>query len=321
MATKRKISELNFDHDFENLFPPVAGEEYENLKKSITKHGVMDTIKTWNGVVVDGHTRLRVCKELGIGEVFVSEIQFDKKSDAMNFMLAYQKGRRKMTPEQIVLANNRIKAQLKREAKERQAEYHGNQYDQKSGLTANLPEVHTKKSNTGEVMEQLAKNAGVSRHTYEGMEYIVNNGTRGQIDRLNKGESVSGLQREVMATKQGKTVRICNKCGRAFPFSEFKGHSGNCRECEKKRKEQYNNGGTKADVKVAKKLKLNQFYQDDDGVKEVSLDRIEREVMGSVDTFLATIKQISSDNFDHGDRWKEILVKAQQKLVSELAEM
>lgn len=319
MADTIKISELKTDPDFEAMFPPVVGEEYDNLKASIAEHGVMDSIKTWNGVIVDGHTRFRICKELGINEVRVAEIGFNKKSEAMSFMLTYQKGRRKMNEEQVVLANDRIKAQLKREAKERQAEYYGNQYDRKSGVTANLPEVHTKKSNTGEVMEQLAKNAGKSRHTYEGMEYIVHNGTREQIDRLNKGESVSGLQREVMAMKQGKTERICLKCGRSLPFSEFKGHSSCCRKCDAERKK----AGTKADKAVAKKLNLSDFVApaDDNEVKEVSMERIEREVMGAVSLFLQSVRQTAGDQFDHGDRWKEILVKAQQTLIDGIAEM
>lgn len=233
-----RVTDLKIDHDFEHLFPDVVGDEYDNLKESIRKHGVMDSIKTWNGFIVDGHTRIRICKELGIEEVHIVEMDFEKKSEAMSFMLTYQKGRRKMTPEQVVLANDRIKAQLKREAKERQSAAGGDKVSEKArALTANLPEAVAKpQKDSGEVMEQLAKNAGKSRHTYEGMEYVVHNGDKGHIDRLNKGESVSKLVREVQAFKQGENEKQCPKCGKLLPISEISSN-GYCKKCDAKTRE------------------------------------------------------------------------------------
>ena len=62
----------------------------------------------------------------------------------------------------------KVKEQTAREAKERQAEYHGNHYDRKSGVTANLPEVHTKKP-APQTADKIAEKVGVSRNTYNAL--------------------------------------------------------------------------------------------------------------------------------------------------------
>lgn len=274
-----RVTDLKIDHDFEHLFPDVVGDEYDNLKENIRKHGVMDSIKTWNGFIVDGHTRIRICKELGIEEVHIAEMDFEKKSEAMSFMLTYQKGRRKMTPEQVVLANDRIKAQLKREAKERQ----GTRNDLKNNIVANLPESSAKpKSDSGRVMEQLAKNAGKSRHTYEGMEYVVHNGDKGHIERLNKGESVSKLVREVRALKQGESEKQCPKCGRLLPISEISSN-GYCKKCDAKTR----------DANRMKQLAKGREIITDDELYEITRNAVAPEY---------TIESLKEELISSGDR-------------------
>lgn len=50
-----------------NLLPPLTSEEYASLRASIQEHGQLETIKVAaDGEVIDGSSRMRVCRELGI---------------------------------------------------------------------------------------------------------------------------------------------------------------------------------------------------------------------------------------------------------------
>ena len=53
--------------EYEKLLPKLSSEEFEALKKSIREEGLhYPIIVNQDKIVLDGHHRLRVCKELGI---------------------------------------------------------------------------------------------------------------------------------------------------------------------------------------------------------------------------------------------------------------
>lgn len=322
--------DIKIDPDFRDLLNPLSEEEYNALEASILKDGVEDPLKVWNGVLVDGHNRLEICKKHGIENFPVKEKHFESKSDAMNWIIENQKGRRNLTMSQLVKCYAKVEEQMAREAKERQAEYHGNQYDRKGGDVSNLKQVQSKPE--PRTVDKIAEKVGVSRNTYLAAKQVVEKGTPEEIKRLDKGGKGNGAQRiatEIKARELGITEKTCSKCGKTKPISQFNpsGNNGDyrtyCIECECAVKNAHRNRSSKEDKEVAKNLNLDEFVVpvDDSEVKEVSMERIEREVMGAVDMFLATVKQTANDDFDHGEKWKEILVKAQKRLVSELAEL
>ena len=53
--------------EYVTLIPPISTTDYERLKKSIAKEGglLMPIIVNQHNVVLDGHQRMRACKELG----------------------------------------------------------------------------------------------------------------------------------------------------------------------------------------------------------------------------------------------------------------
>ena len=53
------MENLKIDDDFKNLLPDLTSEEYTGLERDIVKHGVLNPIIIWNGIIVDGHNRLR----------------------------------------------------------------------------------------------------------------------------------------------------------------------------------------------------------------------------------------------------------------------
>jgi hypothetical protein len=54
--------------EYVTLIPPVTSADYERLKASIKEQGdlLMPIVLNQDNVVLDGHHRLRACKELGI---------------------------------------------------------------------------------------------------------------------------------------------------------------------------------------------------------------------------------------------------------------
>ena len=59
--------DLRVNHDYAGLLPDLSTQEYESLKRSIKENGQFSPIITnCHKVILDGHHRLRICRELGI---------------------------------------------------------------------------------------------------------------------------------------------------------------------------------------------------------------------------------------------------------------
>ena len=90
-------------------------------------------------------------------------------------MLDIQLGRRNLSPIQRIAVAEKYRPIYEKQAKERQAEYHGNQYDKKnikSGLTENLPQVQKERNPTTD--KYLSDIADVSEKTYRMGAKILN---------------------------------------------------------------------------------------------------------------------------------------------------
>lgn len=91
--------DIRIDEEFEGLIPRLPGEVYRGLEENILRNGCLDTIKTWNGVILDGHNRYRVCSEHGIAYQ-THGLEFTDRESAKNWMILNQLDRRDLTPEQ-----------------------------------------------------------------------------------------------------------------------------------------------------------------------------------------------------------------------------
>lgn len=214
---------LKIDEEFKNLLPPLTDDERSELESDIKKHGVLSPIITWNGFIIDGHNRYEICQRNGIEIPATKELEFANKSDAMDWIIRHQTGRRNLTRSQLTIAYEKIRAQLAEEAKERQ----GKRNDLKNNIVVNLPQSSEKKRNSP-TTEQVAKRMGVSRKTYEGMRTIVNEGSAEQIERMDKGgkgNGVSAIVAEIKDKKLNQGVpdgyKRCSKCGEIKPVDMF----------------------------------------------------------------------------------------------------
>ena len=93
---------------------------------------------------------------------------------------------------------------LRKKAKEKQAEYHGNQYDKKSGITPNLVEVQNNRTDN-ETNSKLAKLAGVGKETYRMGAKILNSDNEELKKRVQSGEtSISAGYKELSQNREEK---------------------------------------------------------------------------------------------------------------------
>lgn len=76
-------------------------EEFQGLKESIMNNGYDDLfpIITWNNIIIDGHNRYSICRELNI-EFPILEKEFDSRFEVINWIINNQLNRRSMTSEQ-----------------------------------------------------------------------------------------------------------------------------------------------------------------------------------------------------------------------------
>ena len=94
------MQELKIDQEFKELIPPMSSEEYRQLHDNIVRDGCRDSISTWDGVVLDGYTRYRICQEENIPFETV-EIRLSDREEAKKWIIMNQLGKRNLRPGQI----------------------------------------------------------------------------------------------------------------------------------------------------------------------------------------------------------------------------
>lgn len=95
-----KLSQLKIDPEFQSKIPPLQFEEEQQLEQNIIAEGrLLNPIITWNGCILDGHTRYRILKKHGFIKFEVEEIQLADKYEALAWICKNQLGRRNLSPE------------------------------------------------------------------------------------------------------------------------------------------------------------------------------------------------------------------------------
>ncbi len=145
---------LFVDPELKKLIPPLSDTEREQLRENIKAEGCRDAIVVWGQIIVDGHNRYAICKELGI-PFEVVEREFADKEEAKDWIDANQLGRRNLTPD----AFKYLLGRRYNRAKKNQGGTGANQYKS---------QTHQNDASAGHATaDRLAKKHGVSRPTVE----------------------------------------------------------------------------------------------------------------------------------------------------------
>lgn len=111
-------------HPVANIFPPMAGAEFQALKSDIEQHGQREPIWLYDGKVIDGRHRLRACVELALEP---RTVEYDG-DDVTAFVVSLNLHRRHLDESQRAMVGARL-------ANISFGEYVGNQHEG----SANLP--------------------------------------------------------------------------------------------------------------------------------------------------------------------------------------
>jgi ParB/RepB/Spo0J family partition protein len=99
---------------------PLRPEELQHLRESIEREGVRDPLVVWpkDGklILVDGHQRYRICRELGKNFPVV-ERDFADLDEVLDWVDRNQIARRNLTDEQFAMVIGRIYERRKKAPK------------------------------------------------------------------------------------------------------------------------------------------------------------------------------------------------------------
>ncbi len=133
-------------HEVCALFPPMSDSEYQVLRVSIEKNGLLVPIETLDGKIIDGKNRLRACAELGIAPQFV---EWRGPGSLTERVVSLNLERRHLTADQKAAVAYDMLPLLEREAKERQRQ-------------GREPVPHPEE--IGKARDRAAKVVGVNEH-------------------------------------------------------------------------------------------------------------------------------------------------------------
>ena len=201
-----KLSQLKIDPEFQNQINPPSFEETHQLEMNILKEErVLNPIITWNGYIVDGHTRYQILRKYPFIPFEVIEKEFSSRYEALVWICKNQLGRRNLTPEQkkfLIGKQAKVEKQIRA--------FHGNQYTlaSESGLVQNEPD-RTKHGSRSKV---AAEHGTSESYVYRAEQFAK--GRRKPIKTIEKilEQSVSSIPENAEDYYGMDGLLYCGKC-------------------------------------------------------------------------------------------------------------
>lgn len=164
---------IKISPEYENLLPKLPQAEYLALKTSIQKEGQFFSITVnQNGIILDGHNRYRICKELGIVPTYEVK-KFNNPLIEKKFVIISNLKRRHLLDYQkveLALPLEEIETEL---AKQRMSEAGKTGVDIREGRVGS----NEHPLGEGKARDIVAKTVGVSSTTYFRAKTIVKKGS------------------------------------------------------------------------------------------------------------------------------------------------
>lgn len=159
------------------LLRPLGADELAGLEADLLRDGCIDPIIVWDGVLVDGHHRYRICQKHGI-PFHTREMDFGSLGDACLWAWNHQNHRRNSSPYDRIerlLACKKLVASIKAKARENQQAAGG--------------AVPQKSAEPVETRQELARLADVSHDTLAKAKFITTHADEQAKDRLRRGKT------------------------------------------------------------------------------------------------------------------------------------
>ena len=213
---------LRVHPEFEDLIYPLAHEELLDLEASLQAKGCLDPIKVWQGYIIDGYHRYRICEEKNI-PYDVLDMDFEDEWEVKKWMIDNQLGRRNLTDiARIEYASLRVDI-VRGVAQRNQEENHFTKEKDMSKLDSNTRRFFERKAEKHKVLVSAAVGsiAGVSASTVKRYNYVKQHADPETLKALQQGKlvpfgkkgkkkklSVDGLYRE-LKSKEKNNAQHC----------------------------------------------------------------------------------------------------------------
>lgn len=198
-------NDYKVDSEFDKLVPRPTKGELINLRASIEAEGLRDEIVVWNGLIIDGMNRYRICKELGVTPKF-KELSFSCREEVKEWIVNNQLARRNLSlfakAELVISIHDVVKLQ---------AEAKANQ-----GKRNDLATDSQGSSESESVSTRLAKIAGIGTQTMSRVLKIREKASDAQKNDLRDGKTtINALYEEVKHTRVKKEEPPTDDAGHA----------------------------------------------------------------------------------------------------------
>lgn len=178
---------IMIDKEFKTLIPPLSEEEFKQLEANCVENGIQDSLKVWNGILIDGHNRFEIAENHRL-EYKTEEMEFSSRDDVKLWIIKNQLGRRNLSAYDRSVLALKLKPLIAEKAKE-------NMLATQKNESASAFQKSDKQINTD---KEVAKVAGVSHDTIHKVEVIENSGDKELIGKVrNKETSINKAYREV----------------------------------------------------------------------------------------------------------------------------
>lgn len=230
---------LKIDPEFQSLIPPLSPDEYRQLETNIIQDGCRDPLVYWNGTLIDGHNRYRICQEHKVHHG-MKEMVFDSREAVIEWIILNQFGRRNLSNTERAKLAMKLEKIIQEQAKANQIRKPESVYQNSDKQNP----IHTNK--------KLSEIAGVSHDTIARYRKVQKEGDDEVKEKLDKGEitinaayqsvkkpvkpPVAQLRSEpTTASKVG--LKVCTLCRKEKPEDEFPMSGGiECKACMSSRK-------------------------------------------------------------------------------------
>jgi hypothetical protein len=177
-------------HPLAELLPPMTEREYQNLKADMQANGLREPVTLYNDRILDGRSRYRACRELGIEPKFS---EWDGRGSPLQFIMSMNLQRRHLTTSQRALLGANIKQSFEREARRRQ----GTRTDLRAELRPGM---------AGKASEQAARLMDVSARSIENAV---------AVQRANNSELLEAVKNGSMSISMGALIAKLPKADQA----------------------------------------------------------------------------------------------------------
>jgi ParB-like chromosome segregation protein Spo0J len=197
---------LTVKDEYASLVPQISEQEYQTIKQSIKDNGQwVPIITNPQLIILDGHTRFRACKELGL-EPRIMIREFEDPLLEKQFIIQINRDRRHLTPFQRIeleckydkiqseLAKKRMSEagkigaekrwKARRKTDEPKESRGTDRVRQNYTTPSNVPKLAAKTEVVGRAIDISAKNAQVSPATYNKGRKIIDSAPPAEV--LNK---------------------------------------------------------------------------------------------------------------------------------------